>query len=583
MFFKTRYEGRAMKTKVKKRRAARSFQKIRLLASLASAVTRVCCEAILDGRLREMINAKRFGDTHDISWAQLLEKRAGQVPDKPFLLYRDEAITYRQMDEHANQIARFLRDQGFGPGQGLGIFMRNSPRFLDVFFGAQKIGMYLVPINPELKGDGLAYLINHSDMVALVMDAELQETISAVSHQLTNLTCLIVNDIEPEAKPFPIPDTLLRLSEAYARPTSTPGVGHHPEDICLIMYTSGTTGRPKGVVYRYKKTNVRLLSLIAHVLLKEDDVYYTYLALCHGNALFVTTTFALARKATVALSRKFSASRFWDRVHQYQATVFNTIGSIIPILMKQPQRPTDMKNSVRFVISAACPADMWEAFETRFGVTIYEIYSAVDSGGKAIMNLGTAPVGSLGKPPRPDDIRIVDENNQPVPLNTPGELLFKVKGGKGHVEYYKNPEASEKKSGTGWLHTGDLVRQDEEGFLYFVGRNTESMRKGGENVSAYEVEHVLMDHPAVEDVAVYAVPSDLAEDEIMAAIKRVDNASVSAQDLRLFLSDKLAKYAIPRYMRFVDDFPKTNSHRIIKPILEKEGITEDTVDTLAAS
>ncbi|GAB6097203.1 ATP-dependent acyl-CoA ligase [Desulfatiferula olefinivorans] len=572
-----------MKTRPTRRPGARTLQKLRLMTSIAAAVLRVGCEDCRDGRLLSVIRAKRRGEPQDLSWAQLLEKRAGQVPDKPFLLYRNETITYRRMNEHANQIAHFLRGQGFGPGQGLGIFMRNSPRFLDLFFGAQKIGMYLVPVNPELKGDGLAYLINHSDIRALVTDAELMGSIDAVSSQLTTLDRLIVNDIEPEAEAFQIPDTYIRLSSAYAGPVAPPGVGHRPDDICLIMYTSGTTGPPKGVVYRYKKTNVRLLSLIANVLLKEDDVYYTYLALCHGNALFVTTTFALARKATVALSRKFSAGRFWDRVNQYQATVFNTIGSIIPILMKQPERPSDRDNRVRFVISAACPADMWEAFEIRFGTTLYEIYSAVDSGGKAVMNLGTAPVGSLGKPPRPADVRIVDENGRPVPVNTPGELLFRVTGGKGRVEYYKNPEASDKKSGTGWLHTGDLVRQDEKGFLYFVGRNTESMRKGGENVSAYEVEHVIMEHPAVEDVAVYAVPSDLAEDDIMAAIKPAEKADLTAQELRRFLSDKLARYAIPRYVRFVDEFPKTNSHRIIKSVLEKEGITDDTVDTLSAS
>ena len=174
----------------------------------------------------------------------------------------------------------------------------------------------------------------------------------------------------------------------------------------------------------------------------------------------------------------------------------------------------------------------------------------------------------------------MDENENDVPPGTPGELLFKIKTGDRRVEYYKNQDATEKKSEGGWLHTGDFVRQDEFGFLYFVGRNTESMRKGGENVSAYEVEHVIMEHPAVEDVAVYAVPSEMSEDEIMAAIKLVDGAALSAEQLRNFLADKLAKFAIPRYIRFVEEFPKTTSHRIIKGVLEKEGITEDTFDAL---
>jgi crotonobetaine/carnitine-CoA ligase len=572
-----------MKTNRKTLTRVQKLQKVKLVTSAVSGFIRIQFEEIREGRFFANIKARRSGDSNDISWGQLLESRAKQIPGKNFLLYRDEAFTYRQMDENANRIAHFLAELGFGNGKGLGIYMRNSPRFLDIFFGAQRIGMYLVPINPELKGDGLAYLINHSDIRGLIIDAELQDSIKAISGQLENIDHMIVNDIEPEAGNFSIPDNMIRLSLAYTKPKHNPGIGYNREDICLIMYTSGTTGRPKGVVYRYKKTNVRLLSLVANVLLKEDDIYYTYLALCHGNALFVTTTLALARKATMALSRKFSASGFWDRVNHYNATVFNTIGSIIPILMKQPENKTDRRNNIRFVISSACPADMWEAFEARFGVSLYEIYSAVDGGGNSIMNLGTAPVGSLGKPANSKDIKIVDENGQDVLPDVAGELLFRVKGSSGNVEYYKNDEASQKKSGTGWLNTGDLVRQDEKGFIYFVGRNTESMRRGGENVSAYEVEHVIMDHPAVEDVAVYAVPSDLAEDEIMAAIKLVDQQVVSADELRLFLKDKLAKYAIPRYVRFMEEFPKTNSHRIIKPVLEKEGVTEDTVDTRMAS
>ncbi len=161
--------------------------------------------------------------------------------------------------------------------------------------------------------------------------------------------------------------------------------------------------------------------------------------------------------------------------------------------------------------------------------------------------------------------------------------MFKMKAGESRVAYYKNEDASRNKSGDGWLRTGDLVRSDEYGFLYFVGRNTESMRKSGENVSAYEVEHVILDHPAVEDAAVYAVPSEMSEDEIMAAVKKVDGQGVSAPELRAFLSERLARYAVPRYIRFVDEFPKTTSHRIIKRVLEDEGVTGDTFDALGVN
>ncbi|HMA86150.1 MAG TPA: AMP-binding protein, partial [Desulfosalsimonadaceae bacterium] len=535
---------------------------------------------VREGRLIKNLSARWRKEPTDLSWAELLESRARQVPDKNFLLYEEETFTYRRMDENANRAASFLLTNGGGRGKGLGILMKNSPRFLDLFFGAQKIGMYLVPMNPELKGEGLAYLINHSDIQMLAADAELVSSVENISDPLDKVSKFIVDDIEKEAAGFAFPDHYIPLSHAYKMAPDNPRVGYNPDDMCLIIYTSGTTGRPKGVVYRYKTSSVRLLMFYAQVLLKEDDVYYTCLPLCHGNALLITTTMSLARRATVALSRKFSASRFWEQIRTYDATIFNTIGSIIPILMKQPEKETDRRNNVRCVFSAACPADMWEPFEKRFGVTLYEGYGAVDGGGKGIMNLGTAPVGSLGKPNRPGDIKIVDENGAEVSTGETGELLFKVKTGGSRVEYYKNEEASMEKARDGWLYTGDLVRQDAEGFVYFVGRNTESMRKSGENVSAYEVEHVIMEHPAVEDVAVYAVPSEMSEDEIMAAVKLVDGHTLTGIDLRDFLSQRLAKYAVPRYVRFVEEFPKTTSHRIIKRELEAEGITADTYDAL---
>ena len=518
----------------------------------------------------------------DMSWADLLEERAGMVPDKIFLMYKNERFTYAQMDANANRIANFLLSRGGGKGLGIAIFMKNSPRFLDIFFGAQKIGMYLVPLNPELKGENLQYVIEHSDVSFLALDAELLGGFTPIASSV-KLKGVIVDDIEEESQGFSVPSDAIRLSEAYAPRISTvkPKAGYNKNDMCLIIYTSGTSGRRKGVVYRYYNTTVKKLCFMSHIILDADDVCYTPLSLIHGNALFLTVTMALGAKASVALSRKFSASKFWDEVRACNATAFNTLGSMIPILMKQPPQPNDADNKVRFVLSAACPAEMWGPFEKRFGLKIYEGYGAVDGGGKGIMNFGTAPVGSLGKPippAKPGTMRLVNAQGKDVPTGVPGELIFKVSGSNGRVEYYKNEEASNEKVHDGFLYTGDLVRTDAQGYLYFVGRNTESMRRGGENVSAYEVEHTIMDHPDVEDVAVYAVPSELAEDEIMASIKLVSGKKVSPKDLHTFMQDKLERFAVPRYIRFVDEFPMTNTHRIIKKELEKTGVTSDTYD-----
>jgi len=522
---------------------------------------------------------------NEMSWGDLLEERAEMIPDKKFLLYNDEVFTYKQMNENANKVADFLKKHGGGKGRGLGVYMKNSPRVLDLFFGANKIGMYLVPMNPALMGDGLAYIINHSDIEFFALDAEIYENFKKISKDTKNLKYVIVDDIEEEAKEYKVQKSkkTLFLSEAFDPKMSTenPGVGYNLEDMSIIMYTSGTTGLPKGVVYRYSGTNIKLMGMMANLTLKEDDIYYTPLPLIHGNAFFITVTLSMLAKATVALSRKFSASKFWEEVRGFDATIFNALGSMIPILMKQPPKPSDSDNKVRYVMSAACPSEMWEEFERRYGVIIYEGYGAVDGGGKGIINFQTAPVGSIGKPSKAmGEMRLIDDNGNEVPQGEPGELIYKVSG-KGKCEYYKNEKASNEKIKDGWLYTGDLIRKDEKGYFYFVGRNTESMRRGGENVSAYEVEHVIMKHPAAEEVAVYAVPSELAEDEIMASIRLVKGKKIQEKEIHDFLQDKLAKYAIPRYIRFVSEFNKTSTHRIIKKELEDMGITPDTFDSKA--
>jgi crotonobetaine/carnitine-CoA ligase len=556
----------------------------RLVANAVSGVSKFFLREAQKGSLRRTFRSLVRGEADDLSWAEALEAQARRIPDKHFLLYKDERHTYRQMDENANRVGHFLLQLGGGRGKGVGILMRNSPRYLDIFFGAQKIGMYSVTVNTELKGDGLAFVLNHSDVDYLVVDAELLELYGQVADRVQKKITVVVNDVEEEAAGFAIPQGRERLGRAYAEmPAGNPGLGYDKNDICLLMYTSGTTGEPKGVVYRYNKTTVRMMGLGAHVLLKEDDVFYTALSLAHGNALLTTTTMTLGVGATVALGRRFSASRFWDDVRRYDVTVFNTIGSILPILMKQPPSPLDRQHKVRAVNSAACPREMWEPFEQRFGVKLHEFYGAIDGGGKAIFNFGNAPVGSLGKISKAVKYRLVDEKGNDVPVGVPGELLFEARNKSSRVEYYKNEAASRKKSGDGWLHTGDLVKRDKNGFLYFVGRNTESMRKGGENVSAYEVEQSILKHPAVEEAAVYAVPSELAEDEIMAAVKLGEGQALEAGELHDFLSGELARFAVPRYIRFVESFPKTESHRVIKRVLEKEGVTGDTFDAKAAA
>ncbi|HNV47984.1 MAG TPA: AMP-binding protein [Spirochaetota bacterium] len=549
--------------------------KLKLAKALAAFASHELRRGTLARNLGSLVRSREIAE--DMSWAELLEERARMHPERPCIVFEGTCFSFRHMDRNANRVAHLLLSLGGGRARGVAIMMGNCPAYLDVFIGAQKIGMYSVPVNTSLRGESLLYILNHSEAAFLAIDEDLLDVFIKIRNRLIRQPVVIVNR-EPGSEQPPLPKGARSLSVATRLPASKPDGGYDTDDICFILYTSGTTGLPKGVVYRYGKTTVKLLSIAAYALYRPSDVLYTCLPLFHGNALFLTITQGLHTGAKVVLARKFSASRFWDDIRANGVTAFNTIGAMIPILMKQPERPDDRDNRVRLTISAACPADLWPQFERRFGVRIYEGYGAVDGGGKSIMNLGNAPVGSIGRPGPGVVYRLVDREGNDVPVGMPGELIFAAKGERRSVEYFKNEKATGEKLRDGWIYTGDLVRKDEHGYLYFVGRNAEFMRIKGENVSAYEVEHAIQRHPAVLEAAVYAVPSELAEDEIMASVSLVEGRSLSERELVEFLSEDLPRFALPRFVRIVEEFPKTETQRIRKKELERDGVLPGTYD-----
>jgi len=279
------------------------------------------------------------------------------------------------------------------------------------------------------------------------------------------------------------------------------------------------------------------------------------------------------------LDNKFSASRFWDRTRYYKATQFNGLGAMIPILMKQPERPDDADNPVRLVISAACPANLWEAFEKRFNLKIWEAYGAVDGGGVMIFNFGNAPVGSVGKVMGETEWKLIDDEGNPVPQGEIGELVTRSPATRaGGVEYYKNPEASQKKARDGWIYSGDYFYADKNGNLFFTDRKSDSMRRRGENISSFEVESIIEKHPDVAVCAAFGVPSELGEDEVMIWVIPRQGAKLDLKDLIRHCAENMAYFMVPRYIDIVDEIPRTETLRIIKTQMKKQGVTARTWD-----
>jgi crotonobetaine/carnitine-CoA ligase len=467
----------------------------------------------------------------------LILKRRDQHPDQVYLHFAGRDVTWAELAESMWRAANRLRSVGVEPGDRVALMLPNSPEFLFAYFGALAAGAATVPVNTAQRGAALEHIVRDSGSVAIVVDESLRRFVSDGPTLIDRTT---LSDSEP--KEFSLP------------PDARSGLG--------VLYTSGTTGPPKGVVAeRYDLSLIQ--GLLALLEVSPGETVYTALPLFHGNALILSAMGSIWNDWTLALAERFSASRFWDDVRAAGAVAFTSLGAMIPILLKQPRRPRDADNPARVCLSAACPEWAWAEFERRFGLRLIEFYGLVDHPGYLVNSEGR--VGSMGKPFGPTEFR-VDKD---------GELLLRDPRGR-LTHYHNRPDATEEAYRGGWFHTGDLARVDEDGFYYYAGRKKESIRRRGENISAWEIESAVNRHPAVQESAAHAVTSELGEDDVKLVVVRRPGAELTPEELIEFCEGKVADYAIPAYIEFRDALPKTGTHRVQYAALRAEGVTPAT-------
>ena len=310
-----------------------------------------------------------------------------------------------------------------------------------------------------------------------------------------------------------------------------------------------------------------------------EDCLYNALPLFHGNAQLLSTLPALLSGARMVLAEQFSATQFWDDVRRYGCTEFNYIGSILAILLKAEPRPDDADNPLRVMFGAGATPGVHEAFEKRFGVKLVEGYGMSEIGLPLLSDPDDARPGSCGKPHPDYEVMLVDDDGRELGANAPGELLVRPKAQWSMMlSYYKMPEKTVEAWQGLWFHTGDYLRRDDDGFYYFIDRKKDAIRRRGENISSYEVERLVMKHPAVLEAAAIPVRSELGEDEVMVCVVPHPDQGISAPELADYCGRHMAKFMVPRYIRFVPALPKTPTQKVQKYQLREEGVTSDTWD-----
>lgn len=487
-------------------------------------------------------------DAHD-GFLPLLTRRARVDAGGLFARYEGAAVSFGELDRMATSLAVWMRSIGLAPGDAVALMIRNSPVALALLFAIAKARAVWIPINVQSRGENLGYIFNHAGPRLIIAEAELLATISASGAKLANVQTFLIEAAE----------AIAACRDAAAWNEAAP----EADETFAVMYTSGTTGRPKGVLvsHRMLRLSGEAVALVSAV--HPGDTMFMWEPLYHiGGAQMIVLP--LIRAVTLAMIDHFSASRFWGQVRSCGASHIHFLGGILQILLKQPPSALDQAHGARIAWGGGCPREIWRPFEERFGVQIRECYGMTECSSITTYNADGA-VGAVGRPVPWFDVELLGPYGARVPTGQRGEIVVRTSlPGAITRGYFSNPDATACALRGDRFHTGDVGSFDTQGNMYFHGRMTDNVRVRGENVSAMEVEQVVAKHPAIEDCAMIGIAADIGEHEIKLFVKRRPGASLTPQQLSGWLAERLAPYQNPRYIVMVEEFERTASQRIMK-------------------
>lgn len=522
---------------------------------------------------RISLTTSNFLATGTNTLAHTLRYQAEQHPTAPFLIFEDaqghvNRFTYAEMEQRAGRMKHILRTYGVSKGETFHVHLSNCPEFFDCWFASAALGAIMVPTNPLSTADELGYILYHAECKLSITQPDLLPALVKAQSSNDRFPILLARTEEA------IDNTWL-LSRLLASAPDTPDdlLSIEPLDPVAILYTSGTTSRPKGVLV----TNANYLHVgevvAQHLRVRPDDRWLIVLPLFHGNAQYYSTMSALVSSASIALVERFSASQWGSQAARHEATLGSLFAAPIRMILAKPPTALDGKNLLRATMFAQnITPEQVEAFERRFSCPLLQIYGMTETIAPATMNplYGMRRNDSIGRPTHGTVVRVVTEERTDVPVGDVGELLVYGEPGRTLMTgYYKNAEETARAIQDGWLHTGDNVRVDENGYLYFVDRGKDMIKRAGENIAASEVERVVNLHPAVFESAAIGIPDAIRDEAIKVYIVLRDEMRVTEEDMLLWCSERLAKFKVPSILEFVEELPRTSVGKIQKHLLRQ--------------
>jgi acyl-CoA synthetase (AMP-forming)/AMP-acid ligase II len=494
---------------------------------------------------------------------ELLETRAARKPEKVFLFSEADGrrFTYREFDAAVNRAANMLSSHGVGRGDVVSLLLPNSAEYVIAYFACFKLGALAGPVNSLLKPEEMAYVVGNSETKLLLYNSQFGAQVAEFRGEVKSLREAVIFDDERAA------------TERFAAEPGAWGADSlAKDDEAIIIYTSGTTGKPKGCLLTHGNLLANARQIVGWLGYGEEDRLLTIMPLFHMNAVSVTTISALHAGGSTVVSPRFSASRFWQIVNDYQVTSFGSVATMLSMLLAAyPEGVPESLSAerLRFAMcgSAPVPAEVLRRFEETFNCLVVEGYGLSESTCRSTFNPPDASrrAGSCGMSIG-NEMRIVDEDDRELPDGEPGEIV--MRGENVFKGYFKNEEATARAFRGGWFHTGDVGFRDAEGFFHIIDRKSDMIIRGGENIYPREIDELLYKHPAVAEAAAFGVPDELYGEDVAAFVVLKEGRAADPEEIAGYCREHLADYKCPKAVRVVGALPKGPTGKVLKRELQ---------------